>query len=350
VTMQPAFHSRGHMVAYVAFAATCLALPPLLAAAGRPTRSDAYRSLRPTSGAYAYVERETLDERSDVDMVFVGASHIVAGIDTVLVQSELAAVLGRTAVARTLGFSWTGLDASYAVLRDLLEHRRVGTVVLMMPLAEDDADAPHPMAYRLLDFLHHGDCLSSMSWKHRAQLYGDFVLGAPRHLLSWLRPNLPDRAIPHADTLGGTDETFNLDGSPFRPIDLPHPDLPPAFLIYSPISAAHFQFANKPMTSYQAFFAHRIVALLKDHGSLGVAIHVPTWPERRSPFVTERLPWSDVLGLALVGIPGAVLFEGVSDEDLPGFYYDARHLNRNGRVRFTRSVLPALIKLHVDRR
>lgn len=347
MNIRPAFQSRGHMVAYVAFAATCLALPPLLAAAGRPTRSDAYRSLRPTSGEYAYIEQATLRENSDVDMAFVGASHIAAGIDTVRVENELSAVLGRPAVARTLGFSWTGLDASYAVLLDLLEHRHVATVVLMMPLVEDDVDAPHPMAYRLLDFLHQGDCLWDLPWKHKAQLYGDFVLGAPRHLLSFARPNLPDRVVPRAETLGSVDEEANMDGSPFSSLVKPPPDLTAEAMIYSPSSASNFQFANKPMTTYQEFFAHRIVALLKQHGAHGVAIHVPTWPERRSAVVTERLAWSDTLGLPVVGIPGAKLFAGVSEVEMAHLYYDARHLNRNGRIRFTEAVLPALIKLHV---
>lgn len=345
MTVRPAFGSRAHATAYATFSALCLTLPLLLAAVGRPTRRDVYRSLRPTSGAYAYIEREALDERSDIDMAFVGPSHILAGIDTVLVQSTLSAALGRPAVARTFGFACAGLDETYAVLLDVLDHRRVQTVVLMMPRTDDDSNEPHPMAYRVLDFLHHRDVLGGLPWYQRAQLYGDFVLGAPRHLLSLVRANPPDLVTPNAEHLGATSEARNLDGSAFTDLMVPSPGLAADAMIYSPASADRFALANKPMTTYQTFFATRILSLLARRGAGGVVIHLPMWSERRSLRVEERMAWPNIIGLPLVGVAGGVLFAGVSDDNLPKLYYDIGHMNRNGASLFTRTVLPALMVL-----
>jgi hypothetical protein len=68
--------------------------------------------------------------------------------------------------------------------------------------------------------------------------------------------------------------------------------------------------------------------------------------ERRSACVEERIPWPDAVGLPLVGVPGETLFAGVTEQDMPKFYYDIGHLNRNGAAHFTRTVLPALLAIH----
>jgi hypothetical protein len=348
MTLRPAFRSPAHALSYVLFSTTCLALPLVLAVAGRPTRSDVYRSIRPTSGAYAYIERETLEERSDIDMVFVGASHIWEGIDTPMVQRELSSALGRPATARTLGFSWPGLDVTYAVLLDLFAHRHVRTVVLELPRADYDRDKPHPMAYRLLDYAHHGDVLGDLSWKHRAELYGDFVLAAPRHLLSFLRSNPPDPSVEFVATLGSADRTFDVDGSTFETSAFEPPQLSAERTIFSPSSAHYFSFAGKPLTDYDAVFARRILELVARSGAKVIALHLPIWAERRAPVVEEREPWPDVLALPLVGVAPSVLFSGLSDVQLARMFVDVGHLNRNGARVFTRAILPALLKLHAS--
>jgi len=80
-------------------------------------------------------------------------------------------------------------------------------------------------------------------------------------------------------------------------------------------------------------------------------LRVPTRSEARA----HTLPVSGGQ-LALYGndvrlvVPDAgQLFAGVGDSDLDGFYYyDERHLNRNGSRYFTLAVMPALVEIQRD--
>src|SRR5204862_8192102 len=99
--MPPAFRSRRGAAAFASVLLALLGLPFMLRAVGRPTITDTYRAMRSTSGPFVWLEHETLEERSTVDLAFVGPSFVWAGVDTPLVQSALSGALGRPAVTRT---------------------------------------------------------------------------------------------------------------------------------------------------------------------------------------------------------------------------------------------------------
>jgi len=347
--MTPAFRSSRGAAAFAAILAAFLGLPFALRAVGRPTTSDTYRSMRTTSGPYAWIEKQTLEERSTVDLAFVGPSFLWAGIDTPLVQSALSQALGRPAVVRSLTFNWWGEDLTYTVLRDLLMRRPVKTVVMMLPNARTHRDTPHPMAYRFLALGHGSEALPGLPTKDQIQLLGEFVLGAPRHLLSVVRAD-PEEAPPARDeaTLGAMLAPVGYLGAPFVPDDR---DTEPASadeLVYSPDQQGWFHFSGAKLGTYESHFVHLMLELLKQKGVNVIFLHVPLFEERKLAQVEELRPWPSELGMgSLVGIPPTRLFRGLTDREIEHFYKDS-HLNANGARRFTRAIWPALLRHHDD--
>ena len=64
--------------------------------------------------------------------------------------------------------------------------------------------------------------------------------------------------------------------------------------------------------------------------------------------VEEYSDWEKAFGvpLDLVGVPGATLFAGMSNDDIGQLYFDRLHFNVNGRQFFTRVITPALLELY----
>lgn len=323
-----------------------LALPMLLSAIGRPTRSDAYRSLRPTSGPYRHIEHEVVEETKDVDMAFAGPSTVYAGIDARVVKDGLREALGRDATVFAVGHNWNGLDVTFAVLKDLLEHRKVRTVVLMFPTELEERDAPHPMAYRVLDYRHHAASFASLPLHYRAELYGDLVLGAPRHLLSVVRRNRDD-ADPAPQNLGSINSEEGFDGAPFVAFSPPPKTLAAADMIAEPGAAAPaFDFGSHPLSPFEDAFARKIVELTKEHHTRLVAIAMPFISDAQQHKVQQRFDWRAAYGIPVIGVPPATLFAGQSEQEMQRLYYNSLHMNVNGAQYFTRTILPALVKLH----
>lgn len=301
------------------------------------------------SGPFAWLEREALDERSTIDLAFVGPSLMWAGIDTPLVQDALSRAEGKPAIVRTLASNWRGEDLTYTFLRDLLAHRRVKNVVLSLPANPGDRrDEPHPMAYRFLALGHGSEGMSGLSFQSQAQLVGDFVLGAPRHLLSLIRAN--PREDPRSDVakLGGSLRRAGYNGGAFVPDDRDAEPVSPEELIYSPSRPGWFRFTDVPLSDYESHFVRLLLELLQTNGVNVMFLHIPMYSERAVEKVDELRPWPSEHGVGhLVGVAPARLFRGLPDADIQNFYYN-EHLNANGARRFTRAILPALLTLYVD--
>ena len=79
-----------------------------------------------------------------------------------------------------------------------------------------------------------------------------------------------------------------------------------------------------------------------------VLLNIPTLDEARSTTVNERSFWQDRLGanLALVGVPPAKIFAGMTDEEIRRFFFNPGHLNKNGQQYFTSLIGPALLDLY----
>ena len=93
----PAFASARGAGGFGLLVAALLVLPWALAAFGVPTREQLWRGIDSDSGAISYVWQQLFRETTDLDVVFLGASLMGAGVDTPQVQRALSRQLGREA-------------------------------------------------------------------------------------------------------------------------------------------------------------------------------------------------------------------------------------------------------------
>jgi hypothetical protein len=345
--MSPPFFSTWRAVLLALFLATALLMPVLLYAVGLPPRIEVYRGISHLAGPFDALRHQVFEDKSELDMLIFGNSLVRVGFEQSWVRQELSRALGRPANVLLSGLTWQGHDMQYFVLRDLLEHRKVRMLVISMPARTHTQNMPHVQIFRLLRYGDFPGALDGLPLRYRISLYADCVLGAPRQALNLLRGNLvypnPDRPDdPHWRDIGYMD-------SPFVPLPPDHPDLQADSMIYSAATRNEFQFGGPPLNPYQLHFARKIVELAAAHGTRIVIVHVPMASEKGETTVWERADWPELFrqNVAIVGVPPAALFAGITDQQFYYFYAD-EHLNRNGQQRFTRTITPALVKLYQD--
>jgi hypothetical protein len=345
--MLPPFISNRQAVALGLLLMVALGMPVLLRSVGLPSRSEVYKGVARATGGYSFIGDQIFNRNEDLDVAFVGSSLLLKGIDAPYFQSELSRALGRQAHVIVLAAYWQGMDMQYAVLRDLLEHRKVGLVVMSMPIPEFTSDRPHVEAYRWLRYGDYSNALAGLPLRSKATLYADYVLGAPRQLLTLLRPNqiFPDET--RADRLGSEFDQRGYYGAPFVRENSEAVGIAPDAMIYSPANARSFDFNGPPLGPYQRYFCEQIGKQIRDHGTRLCVLHVTTSEEPQFTAAPERMFWPDVMRIPMqiVGVPSAVLFGGVPAANFYRYFYD-QHMNVNGKELFTRTVTPALIKIY----
>jgi hypothetical protein len=335
--MDPAFSSLRQAGAFAALLAFSLAAPLFLRSSHREA---AWSSAPNNAGPFAWIEQQVFEEKGDIDILFIGSSFMWAGIDTPQVERALSRQLGRKATVITLGDNWWGEDQTYFLLRDLLARRKVTLAVFTLPTKTDLQSAPHPCASYWLD-----DAGAGLSLRHRLQLYAVEMLGTPRRLLGLLRPDRLEPS-PYAAGLGAGRFREALPGHDFVRLHLPAPSLTAEELQ----DRARFHFDDVPLTPFQEHFFRLYLELARQHGVHLAVVHIPQRPTGApSPLADERLDWTRLFGLPLVGVAPATLFAGMDRATIDAHYYN-EHLNLNGAERLTRVLLPALLALHAQAR
>ncbi len=351
-------------MAFALLLASLLALPAVVAETGWLDRRDVYPAVPWDSAPSSFIQRQIFGETGDADMVFLGSSHIWASVDTPYVQKKLSEKLGRNATVFTLGWAWPGFDAVYVIGRDLLEHRRVHTLVIY-----DDGrdDSPHPLSNYWFVMGENSEALSGLSPVAQLSLYGGAILGMPRQLLSLVRPNPmedPGHARPNiwstgyrtpnlAQNLGALRVRlaygFKKDFVPFQPRGgATEADV----LVYSAETRDRFEFSGRParpVSAYQFHFVRKLAQLCRERRTQLVILKIPVLDEtgdRVSVAAPELNPEIPGAHPEIVGIPPAKLFAGISAADAPKLFYDVSHLNQNGQDFFTPLITPALLKLY----
>ena len=115
---------------------------------------DCLRAIASTSGIRVETgtgpldEHNIFEEKGPVDILFVGSSLMVRGVDMNYIEQQLSQQLGRPARVRYLALKWQGLDMQYMLMKDFLEHRKAGMVIMDMPTNALIGDSPHIQAYR----------------------------------------------------------------------------------------------------------------------------------------------------------------------------------------------------------
>lgn len=360
--MRPAFSSTRQAAAF-ALMLLALLLSPVLAKKFLPPREEIYSSIWWVWGDFPYMDGEIFRQTGDVDIAFLGASHLWSAFDTPTVQAQLSRQLGRPAAARTFAWAWPGYDPLYSVAQDLLEHRRVRLLVF-----DDDCGAsnePHPLAPRLFRFGEDAKAWDGLPAAFKAEYYYASIIGLPRNLLSLVRTNLPAdlnarsywETHAHAPNLAGrlgsirTQLGFRgTDGklAPFVPFVPATGVRPSDVCFYSPETKAKFAFSSAGVPPLQLYFARKLAALARDHGCRLVMVHIPTFDERRSPVISMPAFWPEALpaDVTMIGIPPAALFKGLSDDEIRRLYSNPSHLNQNGQDYFSALMTPALLKIY----
>jgi hypothetical protein len=361
--MRPAFSSTRQAAAF-ALMLVLLLLSPVLAQKFLPPREEIYSSIWWVWGDFPYMDEQIFREKGGVDIAFLGASHLWAGFDTPTVQAQLSGALGRPATARTLAWAWPGCVPLYYVGQDLMEHRQVKLLVFDDDCG--DSDEPHPLTPRLYRFGEDPQALDGLPDAVKAEFYYASIVGMPHNLLELARNNLPADLTAHsywefrghapnlADHLGSIRTQMGFQdgtGGDADPFVVYHPNngvQSSDVCVYGPQTKAQFTFSDAGLPQVQLYFARKLAAVAKAHGCKLVVVHIPTFVERRSTVVSMPILWPGALGtdVAVMGIPPATMFKGMSDDDIRKLYSNPLHLNQNGQDYFTALMAPNLVKIY----
>ena len=359
--MAPAFSSRRQAGAFGLLLLVLLLLPALVGKSLLPPRGEIYSALSWRLGAFPFIDQQMSGDKRDIDIAFIGSSHIRYDVDTPYVQKALSNALGRPAVVVTLAWGWHGMDALYFITRDLLQNRKVHLIVI-----NDDCgvNRPHQEAWRWFRFGEDEKELAGLSLRDHVYYYFGAMVGMPRNLLDFVRSNLPadltpqhvayveqrDHYILPTRRLGSTAAQFGL---PWRP-DLFVHQVPPGdaqpsdAILYSPATGQKFDFSGPPAPHLQVYFAQKLAALVKARHSSLVLLLFPRYPEARDSVIHDSPLWPEGLGqdAGILGIPPAQLFSGLSDAQVRQLFADSSHFNQSGQEFYTPLITPSLLQLY----
>jgi hypothetical protein len=365
--MRPAFSSTRQAGAFALLLLVLLSLPAVVGKNLLPSREQAYAAQGWGTGPFPWIQQQLFEEKGDIDIAFVGSSHILHAIDATRIQAALSRKLNRPATVRVIGWGGAGYDALYFITKDLLEHRKVNLLVFYdEDIAGGSRNPKSPTWFRWGD---DAGALAGLPVSEQAYFYFASLVGMPRNLLDRLRPNLPaDLHVPNyweehyrssniANNLGSTTSELGL--ASFAGADT---DPAAPFFIFSPINAAtaadaciysattqtNFEFAKQPLPPWQNHFLRLFATLVKDHGCKILLLHIPALKEVRSPVIRERLYWPSFFGpdLTMLGVPPARMFAGMPDQDVDKLYFNQTHLNKNGQAYFTTLILPSILQIY----
>jgi hypothetical protein len=365
--MRPAFSSTKQAAAFALLLLMVLLSPVLAGKKFLPPREQAYASLGWGYGPYPWIRRQIFEETNDLDIVFLGSSHIMQGIDPGYVQAELSAKLGRPATVRTIAWGGPGYDGLFLITQDLLQHRRVHQLVFYDEKIQNFRNAAFTSLFR---FGENARSLSGLSLSDKGLFYCASVIGMPRDLLGLLRPNIPAEPFPIATGyIEPQDKTFieapmHLGAVPTRlgfnanrliPDHAPFASFEPSatngirasiYTVSRPSEA--FKFSNAPLFPWEIHFAGQFARLVEQNHCQLVMLHVPILDQVRETVIQERAFWPAVFStnMALVGVPPYQMFQSLTDDEIKKLYSDEGHLNRNGMELFTPLVTPALLKIY----
>ena len=267
--------------------------------------------------------KEIVYEQSEpIDFVAVGGSRMLTAFDPYLFERAYRSAHGREVVAYNLARSWFGPDYAYPMLRDLLERRRVGHLLVMASYQR--GDVYNPLAYSISK---NHDLLAAFDARPHDRI---------EHLSAWLRMLMlrvrdvllgrPDRFEPPA----GTRTCYTGDRST-NPGELRRAQSKVVKL--GGFRQVEFDIAN-PSQEYALFYYRRIVELARAHGTKVTFVRMPLLAGPRWSDKTAK-QFEEAVGAPLVRLPIALRVQLVASG-----YRDRMHLIGPGRELF----LPWLVE------
>ncbi len=355
--MRPAFSSTGQALRFAGLLLALVSLPAILGNVHTWRRDQVYAAIHEKFGAFSFIHKQIFMEEGEVDMAFLGPSMMWYGIDAPLVKDAISRKLGREAEVFTFGWPWPGYDAEYFVARDLLERRRVNTLVIYdEPRA---TEVPHIHASRWYRHGEHPGALVGIPWQGRCVLYCASVVGLPRQLLSLLRPNLLEekqvrwsywktlfRAPDFSERSGALSSRLFSEFDPG--FSSWQPESPPPAVVFSQGTRDAFDFSDKRTSPYGFHFFSKLIQLVREKGTKLVILHLPESDDLDAPVIRMHQDWPERSGptVFFVGIAPRHLFGPLPEPDRRRLFAQFDHLNENGQRHFTRALIPALLKVH----
>jgi hypothetical protein len=190
----------------------------------------------------------------------------------------------------------------------------------------------------------------------------------PRNLLDLVRTNLPP--VPTAELLWtwtpqGFTNVPNLanptarlgaaglrlkQGVVFAAYTPTNGARPEDVAIYSDATAKSFDFSAGSIAAMQAGFVRKVAALAQQHQTKIVYLHLPLATEFGAPALEEPVFWPGLFhgNLTVMGVPPPKFFQGSTEKDIPGLFWNVDHLNPNGQEYFTKLITPDLLKIYED--
>ena len=334
----PVFSRRYQAVCFILVSVLSL-LAPLIMPKVLPVKAR-YETVPWGLGDYAFMREQIFEESRPVDVLFLGPSAVWAGINPDVVEQALTARSGREATVLNFGANFFGHELAYFLLRDTLLHRRVRLVVLGVP--SPTMSTPHVVTPYMLDVYRDAALIDSAPPRARLTYYAAAVLGAPRQLLSLVRPNRALNDFEQARHLieksgHGQHYETRADRGTVENVDDADGD---AWL-----TKGNRRIVEDPPEPHQEALLRAIAALCEQSGTRLTLVHMPRQTDDASVVV---LPVSDLLDGRLRLIAPASKFMFLEPDGRAAFFRNAGHLNYRGSIQFTRDILPAVLSAYDD--
>lgn len=350
----PAFRRDWHAFLFVLSIIFLLLLPLLIMMSGRLSARDGFLSMHEGLASFEHNYKEIYDKTGDLDVLFIGGSRVVEGIDTSIFAKRLRETTHKNVCVTTFKHGFAGEDLDYFQVSELLKRRKVHLVVWQTPAINYPyLDQPNPAS--IIWFMAQDqDMLKETPWKQRIKLYTQCVYVSLRDLLSIARPNpfakfdVAGEGKLHfgGERVGFEPDTYSAPHDDFREFNPRPPQLDLKQIFYA-TNPSIFKFMHQPMGNYQQRFLIRAIELLKQHNVPLVLIHMPTVFEP-SDVIEERFDSRSLLGpkVHLMGIQKNQLFSGLSPSQVLLLYKDTKHFNANGAPFFTNTVFQGLADVY----
>jgi hypothetical protein len=272
-------------------------------------------------------------DRKPIDVAFIGTSHTQSGINSQVVEEELGRN-GHPVHVVNFAIPHLGRDIEFLVVRELLESRRVGTLVLEVQSLE--ARAPHPGFQRLAGVAD----IAAAPVLINTGIFENWARLPMRQLILALKTASPRTFNYHADfdpsRYEGShfDDTLRLHGS-----NTDRTAVFPREHFESELRDIRKDIQNKNATAakltfpalggnllyrYNDHYLNAIVELARAHGVKLVFLYIPYLD---APDAPERTAW--MVGKGPMLVPKPVMHDAA-------LWQNADHLNYYGALALSR--------------
>jgi hypothetical protein len=352
--MRGAFSKTSSAAAFGSLLLFLLAAPWLTGKMLQPGREQAFASAGMDWGPYPWIWQEVFLKNEPLDIVFMGSSHILVGVDAPYVQARLEQAKGSPARVRTLGWSGNGYDTAYFVAKELFARRKVDCLVLY-----DDIGTFNPKAPSWFRFADNWEDISGLQPFEQATYYFAAVVGWLRGAVQCIVPTLPpdatsldERTAQIFDGLGSWSRRVGYGKSKFIEFSPQNDVTASDAIVFSKAPEDSIHFLGWNASAREKYFARKIADLAEKHDCRLVILHLPKLGDRNDEILNVRYHWPTVFDseVEVFGVPPKRFFSGMSEEEARKLYYDGVHLNENGQKYFTPIITPALIDIYLSKK